>query len=107
MTLTGQILRQRMAGERQRSRIPGAVSCPGALPPATAAAALGRQQGAVAEPVLIIPALVDAESDHEVRRVVCLHRSALRAAVAPLCGYSCDVMRVLAQQQGTSICVGC
>ena len=105
--MTGQILRQRMARPRQRARIPGAVSCPGALPPATAAAALGRQQGAVAEPVLIIPALVDAESDHEVRRVVCLHRSALRAAVAPLCGCSCDVMRVLAQQQGTSICVGC
>ena len=75
--MTGQILRQRMAGERQRARIPGAVSCPGALPPATAAAALGSQQGAVAEPALKIPSLVDAESDHEVRRILCLHRSAL------------------------------
>ena len=96
-----------MARPRQRARIPGAVSCPGALPPATAAAALGRQQGAVAEPALIIPELFDADSDHEVRRIACLHPSALRAAVAPLCGCSCDVMRVLAQQQGRSICVGC
>ena len=96
-----------MAGERQRARTPGADSGPGAPPPATAAAALGSQQGAVAEPALIIPALFDAESDHEVRRIACLHPSALRAAVAPLCGCSCDVMRALAQQQGATICVGC